>query len=236
MRLDKFIGNNTQLSRTQIHAAIKQGLVYVNDLLVTKNNAQIKETDKVVVDDQAIEQRKPRYIMLHKPSGYVCANSDSEHPTVLDLLDLPFKHELQIAGRLDLDTTGLVLLTDDGQWNHKITSPKHMHTKSYFITAANPIDSSYINIFANGVMLNGETKPTLPAALSILGSHCAELSICEGKYHQVKRMFAAVGNHVIALHRNRIGSIHLGDLTEGQFRHLSDQEVESFNKTENFGT
>jgi 16S rRNA pseudouridine516 synthase len=235
MRLDKFIGNNTQLSRTQIHAAIKQGLVYVNDLLVTKNNAQIKGTDKVVVDDQAIEQRKPRYIMLHKPSGYVCANSDSEHPTVLDLLDLPFKHELQIAGRLDLDTTGLVLLTDDGQWNHKITSPKHMHTKSYFITAANPIDSSYINIFANGVVLNGETKPTLPAALSILSSHRAELSICEGKYHQVKRMFAAVGNHVIALHRNRIGSIQLGDLTEGQFRHLSNQEVESFNKTESFG-
>ncbi|MFO1387795.1 pseudouridine synthase [Cellvibrio sp.] len=228
MRLDKFIGNNTQLSRTQIHAAIKQGIVYVNDVLVTKTNTQIKDTDKVMVDDQVIEPRKPRYLMLHKPAGYVCANTDSEHPTVLDLVDAPFKHELQIAGRLDVDTTGLVLLTDDGQWNHKITSPKHMHTKNYLVTTANPIEDSYIKIFADGVILKGETKLTLPAELKVLDKHHAELSICEGKYHQVKRMFAAVGNHVIALHRNRIGSVYLGDLPAGQFRYLTTQEVESF--------
>ena len=228
MRLDKFIGNNTQLSRTQIHAAIKQGVVYVNDILVTKTNTQIKDTDKVMVDDQVIEPRKPRYLMLHKPAGYVCANTDSEHPTVLDLVDAPFKHELQIAGRLDVDTTGLVLLTDDGQWNHKITSPKHMHTKNYLVTTANPIEDSYIKIFADGVILKGETKLTLPAELKVLDKHHAELSICEGKYHQVKRMFAAVGNHVIALHRNRIGSVYLGDLPAGQFRYLTTQEVESF--------
>lgn len=228
MRLDKFIGNNTQLSRTQIHAAIKQGIIYVNDVLVTKTNTQIKDTDKVVVDDQVIEPRKPRYLILHKPAGYVCANTDSEHPTVLDLVGAPFKHELQIAGRLDVDTTGLVLLTDDGQWNHKITSPKHMHTKNYLVTTANPIEDSYIKIFADGVMLKGETKLTLPAELKVLDKHHAELSICEGKYHQVKRMFAAVGNHVIALHRNRIGSVYLGDLPAGQFRYLTTQEVESF--------
>ena len=228
MRLDKFIGNNTQLSRTQIHAAIKQGIIYVNDVLVTKTNTQIKDTDKVVVDHQVVEPRKPRYLMLHKPAGYVCANSDSEHPTVLDLVNAPFKHELQIAGRLDVDTTGLVLLTDDGQWNHKITSPKHMHSKNYLVTTANPIEDSYIKIFADGVMLKGETKLTLPAELKVLDKHHAELSICEGKYHQVKRMFAAVGNHVVALHRNRIGSVYLGDLPAGQFRYLTTQEVESF--------
>jgi len=228
MRLDKFIGNNTELSRTQIHTAIKQGLVYVNDQVVVKNNTHIKDADKVVLDDQIIVPRKPRYFMLHKPAGYVCANSDSEHPTVLDLLDLPFKHELQIAGRLDLDTTGLVLLTDDGQWNHKITSPKHMHTKSYLVTTANPIESTYTKIFADGLMLKGETRKTLSADLSIFDTHHAGLRICEGKYHQVKRMFAAVGNHVIALHRNRIGSIYLGDLPSGQFRQLSTEEIESF--------
>lgn len=228
MRLDKFIGNNTQLSRTQIHAAIKQGIVYVNDVLVTKTNTQIKDTDKIVVDDQVIEPRKPRYLMLHKPAGYVCANTDSEHPTVLDLVNAPFKHELQIAGRLDVDTTGLVLLTDDGQWNHKITSPKHVHSKNYLVTTANPIEDSYIKIFADGVMLKGETKLTLPAELKVFDKHHAELSICEGKYHQVKRMFAAVGNHVVALHRNRIGSVYLDDLPTGQFRYLTTQEVESF--------
>jgi 16S rRNA pseudouridine516 synthase len=228
MRLDKFIGNNTSLSRTHIHAAMKQGLISVNDQLITATNARISESDKVIVDGQLIQPRLPRYLMLHKPAGYVCANSDSEHPTVLDLVDLPFKHELQIAGRLDLDTTGLVLLTDDGNWNHKITSPKRMHTKSYLVTTANAIDNTYLAIFAQGILLKGETKKTLPAELVILDSHHARLNICEGKYHQVKRMFAAVGNHVVALHRERIGAINIDTLPAGQFRHLNAEEIASF--------
>lgn len=228
MRLDKFIGNNSQLSRTQIHAAIKQGLILVNDQIVTTTKAQIEENDKVVCKGELIAPREPRYLMLHKPAGYVCANSDSEHPTVLDLLDVPFKHELQIAGRLDLDTTGLVLLTDDGGWNHRITSPRHKHTKSYLVTTANPIDENYIALFAEGVLLNGETKKTLPAELVILDSHRARLDICEGKYHQVKRMFAAVGNHVLALHRERIGSINIANLLPGQYRQLNTDEIASF--------
>ena len=105
MRLDKFIGNNTELSRTQIHIAIKQGLISINDIPVAKTNAHIQDGDKVVFDGKLIEERKARYLMLHKPAGYVSANSDSEHPTVLDLIDMPFKQELQIVGRLDLDTT-----------------------------------------------------------------------------------------------------------------------------------
>ncbi|GGY71116.1 pseudouridine synthase [Cellvibrio zantedeschiae] len=231
MRLDKFIGNNSELSRTQIHIAIKQGLITVNDQLINKTNTQINTGDKVICNGEIIEERKLRYLMLHKPAGYVSANSDSEHPTLLDLIDLPFKHELQIAGRLDLDTTGLVLLTDDGQWNHKITSPKHMHTKSYLVTTVNAITKDLIVSFAEGLLLKGETKKTLPAELSILDSHQARLSICEGKYHQVKRMFAAVGNHVIALHRERIGAIHLDDnLQPGKFRSLTSDEIASFEK------
>ncbi len=231
MRLDKFIGNNAELSRTQIHIAIKQGLIFVNDQLVSKTNTHINNGDKIIYDGQLIEERKLRYLMLHKPAGYVCANSDSEHPTVLDLIDLPFKNELQIAGRLDLDTTGLVLLTDDGQWNHKITSPKHLHTKSYLVTTANVITENTITIFAEGLLLNGEAKHTLPAKLEILDSHLARLIICEGKYHQVKRMFAAVGNHVIALHRECIGEIDLdASLQSGQFRALTVDEINSFEK------
>jgi len=231
MRLDKFIGNNTELSRTQIHIAIKQGLIFINDNPVVKTNAQIKAGDKVVFDSKLIEERKPRYLMLHKPAGYVSANSDSEHPTVLDLIDLPFKQELQIVGRLDLDTTGLILLTDDGQWNHRITSPKHLHTKSYLVTTADAIDESAKVLFAKGVLLKGETKPTLAAELTILSSHQARLSICEGKYHQVKRMFAAIGNHVVNLHRERIGAIFLDvDLPPGKFRPLTSDEIASFEK------
>jgi 16S rRNA pseudouridine516 synthase len=229
MRLDKFIGNNTDLSRTQIHIAIKQGLILVNDNPVSKTNTRINDSDKVFLDGKLIEARKAHYLMLHKPAGYVSANSDSEHLTALDLIDLPFKHELQIVGRLDVDTTGLLLLTDDGQWNHKITSPKHMHTKSYLVTTAVLIDESAKTIFAEGVLLKGETKTTLPAELVILDSHLARLSICEGKYHQVKRMFVAIGNHVVALHRERIGNIVLDkNLSSGQFRALTDDEIASF--------
>lgn len=231
MRLDKFIGNNTELSRTQIHIAIKQGLIFINDNSVAKTNAQIMDGDKVVFDGKLIEERKARYLMLHKPAGYVSANSDSEHPTVLDLIDLPFKQELQIVGRLDLDTTGLILLTDDGQWNHKITSPKHLHTKSYLVTTSDVIDESAKALFLEGVLLKGETKPTLAAELTILSSHQARLSICEGKYHQVKRMFAAIGNHVVGLHRERIGAIGLdADLPLGKFRPLTSDEIASFEK------
>lgn len=231
MRLDKFIGNNTELSRTQIHIAIKQGLILINDLPVSKTNARMNDGDKVLYNGQLIEERKTRYLMLHKPAGYVSANSDSEHPTVLDLIDLPFKHELQIVGRLDADTTGLILLTDDGQWNHKITSPKHLHTKSYLVTTADVIAETVKSIFAEGVLLKGETKTTLPAELTIIDSHHARLDICEGKYHQVKRMFAAIGNHVTALHRERIGHIHLdANLLPGQFRALNADEIASFEK------
>ena len=229
MRLDKFIGNNTELSRTQIHIAIKQGLILVNEIAVSKTNARINDDDKVIFDGQLIEARKARYLMLHKPAGYVSANTDSEHPTVLDLIDVPFKSELQIVGRLDADTTGLLLLTDDGQWNHKVTSPKHMHTKSYKVTTADPIPLSAKAIFEQGVLLKGESKITLPAELTLIESHKARLSICEGKYHQVKRMFAAIGNHVIALHRERIGEIYLdNNLLPGKCRALTADEIASF--------
>lgn len=230
IRLDKFIGNNSQLSRSQIHTAIKQGLITVNGEAITKTNAKILESDFVCINDQLVEIRVPRYIALYKPEGYVCANSDGEHPTVIDLLELPFKHELQIAGRLDLDTTGLVLLTDDGDWNHKVTSPSHSHTKTYRITTADPIDMKCIDLFDEGILLRNETKKTLPAKLSILDSHSARLDICEGKYHQVKRMFAAVGNRVITLHRERIGCVSLDNLLPRQYRDLTNEEIASFGK------
>lgn len=228
MRLDKFLSQNTDYSRSLIQHAIKAGRVTVNDVAAKKGDQKLSGSEVITLDGKAIEALQARYLMLHKPLGYVCANSDSEHPVVVDLINLPRWQELQIVGRLDIDTTGLVLLTDDGQWNHRITSPRHECKKTYKVTTAEPIDSSVIEVFARGVQLHGEKAPTLPAQLELLSAREARLHIHEGKYHQVKRMFAATGNHVVGLHREAIGSIQLDPmLSEGQYRPLTTDEIQS---------
>src|SRR5699024_3382527 len=154
------------------------------------------------------------------------ASHDALHPTVFYFIDEPASQKLHIAGRLDIDTTGLVLLTDDGQWSHRITSPKHHCCKTYLVTVAEPLTPDKIKIFADGLLLQGEKQPTKPAVLDIIAPYCARLTISEGRYHQVKRMFAAVGNHVTALHRQQIGDIKL-DIEAGQYRPLTEQEIAS---------
>ncbi len=228
MRLDKFVSQCTDFSRAQTHQAIKQGRISVDDLIAHKADLKLTGSETVLLDGQIVAPKAIRYLMLHKPVGYICANSDGQHPVVIDLLDLPHRQELQIVGRLDIDTTGLVLLTDDGQWNHRITSPRHECQKTYRVTTANPIDSEVIDLFAQGVQLHGEKAPTRPAQLELLAPHEARLRIHEGKYHQVKRMFAAVGNRVTGLHREAIGTIALdANLPEGAYRHLTSDEIQS---------
>lgn len=228
MRLDKFIGQCTDHSRTQIHQAIKAGRIVVDGIIATKADLKLNGREIVLMDNQPVALTPLRYLMLHKPAGYLCANSDAQHPVVLDLLDLPQKQGLQIVGRLDIDTTGLVLLTDDGQWNHRITSPRHECQKIYRVHTADVIDNEVIALFAQGVQLHGEKALTRPAHLELAGPCEARLSIHEGKYHQVKRMFAATGNRVIGLHREAIGAIQLdATLAEGGYRHLTQQEIES---------
>lgn len=228
MRIDKFIGNNTELSRTLIHVAIKRGQVQRNGETIHKTNASMDTQDVITLNEQIVNAIHTRYIMLHKPSSYVCANTDNQYPTVLDLLDLPRKNTLQIAGRLDVDTTGLVLITDDGHWNHLVTSPKKLCTKCYLVTTADAIRDDTAAIFCEGLLLHNETKPTLPAQLTMIHSHQARLEIQEGKYHQVKKMFAAVGNKVVSLHRERIGVIELdAELKPGEYRELTTTEISS---------
>lgn len=226
MRLDKFLSSNSDLTRSRIQVAIKQGQVCVDGITAKKGEQKITGQELITLNDAVIAPLQIRYLMLHKPSGYVCANSDSEHPTVLDLLDLPHKHSLQIVGRLDLDTTGLVLLTDDGDWNHKITSPRRQCHKVYRVTTADPIAETTASQFLAGVQLHGESNLTLPAQLTQIDTHNALLSIQEGKYHQVKRMFAALGNKVVQLHRLSIGNIQLdADLAPSQYRPLTSDEI-----------
>ncbi|OZB38783.1 MAG: 16S rRNA pseudouridine(516) synthase [Alishewanella sp. 34-51-39] len=228
MRLDKFICDCTGLTRTQAGKSIRQGLVSINGEPVKQAARQVSVTDQVELDGEPLQLIGPRYIMLHKPAGYVCANDDPEHPIVFTLLDEPLVERLHTVGRLDLDTTGLLLLTDDGQWSHRLTSPKHHVAKTYRVWTADPIPADAIAQFAAGVMLRGEKEPTKPAQLELVATHEALLTIHEGRYHQVKRMFAAIGNKVERLHRERIGALQLpADLAEGEYRSLSERELQT---------
>jgi 16S rRNA pseudouridine516 synthase len=228
MRLDKFICHGTGLSRQQVQRAVRAGNVTVNNNVIRKADQQIDVDDIVKLDGETIEQRKPRYFMLHKPEGYVCANSDGNYPVVLDLLDEDWLDSLQIVGRLDLDTTGLVLLTDDGQWNHRMTAPSRHCSKCYRVKLQMPLSAIAAEQLRGGVLLDNEKKPTQPAQLECVAEqeNIWLLTIHEGKYHQVKRMFAAVGNHVLELHRERIGSISLDlALASGEYRALTAAEI-----------
>jgi len=228
MRLDKFISSATDLTRSQVRRAVKAGLVTVNGNSGVRVSDQVTETDTVCLERQQLPFPGPRYFMLHKPIGVVSATKDSDNPTVIDLLDEPNKEQLQIAGRLDIDTTGLVLITDDGQWNHRVTSPRRDCQKTYYVTTVSDISPETGERFAEGVQLDGEKRPTLPAQLDLLYSNEARLTISEGKYHQVKRMFAAVGNRVESLHRERIGDIHLDpSLEPGEYRPLTQTEIDA---------
>lgn len=194
-------------------------------MIINSAAFSLSADDSVTLDAQALTISGPQYFMLYKPSGYICATTDSDHPTVLDLIE-DNAEKLSIAGRLDKDTTGLVLLSDDGQWIHKIISPRRACTKTYIATLDAAITPDVIRQFENGITLRNETKPTLPASLNSLDGRTVEVSIVEGKYHQVKRMFAACGLHVVSLHRVQIGTIKLDEtLSPGEYRRLTETEI-----------
>lgn len=227
-RLDKFISSLTPLSRSMARRAILAGEVSVNGQILRDAAAKVSATDLVRYRNDPLEAPAPRYLMLHKPVGVICATEDGSHRTVIDLLTEPWRFALHVAGRLDIDTTGLVLLTDDGDWSHRVTSPRHKQPKQYHVTTADRIDPAWRQPFAEGLLLQGEDKPTLPAELDILDDHHANLTLHEGRYHQVKRMFAAMGTRVTALHRYAIGSLTLdADLPPGAYRTLTPEEVAS---------
>jgi len=230
MRLDKYLCQNTNLTRSNAKKAISSGQVSVNSECVKNTAFKVKPDDKVLYFNEPVSILGYRYLMLNKPLGYICSTQDEIHPSVLNLIDVDKPERLHIVGRLDVDTTGLVLITDDGQWSHRITSPKNNCQKTYQVDLAENIDVGVIEIFKQGLLLNNEKKSTLPAQLIIQAKQKALLSIQEGRYHQVKRMFAAVGNHVETLHRVSIGAITLdSQLADGEWRYLTEDEITSIN-------
>ena len=229
MRLDKFLSQQLGISRALIARELRAKRVTVDGEVVKSGAHKLTPEQEVAFDGQVLEQiHGPRYFMLHKPEGYVCSTDDPDHSTILYFIEEPLAEKLHAAGRLDLDTTGLVLLTDDGQWSHRITSPKHQCDKTYLVTLEHPLADDTAEQFAQGVQLHGEKDLTKPATLEQLDANVVRLTISEGRYHQVKRMFAAVGNRVVELHRERIGDIVLDeDLDPGEYRPLTEEEIAS---------
>ncbi|MBB1406130.1 16S rRNA pseudouridine(516) synthase RsuA [Pseudoalteromonas sp. NZS127] len=225
-RLDKFISHLAELPRSKARASIKRQAALVNGEVVTAFDFQIKQQDEVVFQGEQLVFLGKRYFMLNKPVGYVSANSDELHKTVFDLIDEPNMSDFHVAGRLDIDTTGLVILTNDGDWSHKITSPKNNKFKTYLVETQEPITDESLEALREGVQLHNEKALTRPAKAERLANYGLRLSICEGKYHQVKRMLAAVDNKVVELHREQIGNIKLDEnLAAGEYRLLTAEEV-----------
>lgn len=229
MRLDRFLSNLHQLNRQTARQLLASGRVRVDGAVVCDGLCEVSQFSRIEVDSELQQAGKPaRYFMLHKPIGVVSATEHEQHRTVLDLLDEPDKAELHLAGRLDLNTSGLLLITNDGQWSRRLTEPRSRLGKVYRVTTEQPITAEYIEVFARGLYFAYEDLTTLPAELVILDSHSALLTLHEGRYHQVKRMFGHFQNKVIGLHRLSMGAIQLDpELLPGQYRPLSPAEIAS---------
>lgn len=226
MRLDKFLCKMNLGTRSRTKAFIRQGLVKVNGFLIKSPDFQVdEEKDQVTFQGEILRYQKFHYFMLNKPAGTVSATADRNERTVLELLGQDLSKGLFPVGRLDKDTEGLLLITDDGDLAHHLLSPKRHVGKTYLVTAEHPLTLSDIAALEEGMDI-GEKKPTLPASVQRLSEKELLLTIHEGKFHQVKRMLQAVGNQVIALKRVGFGPLKLDEgLKSGEYRKLSEQEV-----------
>ena len=234
MRLDKFISKATELSRKDCKKILHAGEVTVNGEVVKDSSLHIDEVDDDIewAGEPLSVAMGNRYLLLYKPEGFECTLKPKEWPIVTDLIDVPQLGSLRIAGRLDVDTTGALLLSDDGGFLHRVTSPKHHVAKVYELTLAEPMTEAQqafaIKELAKGIMLEDEYDKTKPAELSFSDATHAKLVLTEGKYHQVKRMMGYFGNKVIELHRASIGNITLAGLEKGESRFLTAEEIDQF--------
>ncbi|MDC7694571.1 pseudouridine synthase [Asticcacaulis sp. DXS10W] len=226
MRLIKLLANLGYGSRKEVQKYIRMGIVTDAEGNVLKDDAKTAHED-IRFNERALDPAHGVVLMLNKPTGYVCSLKD-KGKLVYELLPHRFserKPVLSTVGRLDSDTSGLLLFTDDGDYLHRIISPKNHVAKIYEVTLARPLEGHEAAIFASGeLMLESEKTPLKPATMEQTGEKTARLTLYEGRYHQVRRMFAAVGNHVEALHRAQMGDLTLGDLRPGKWRLLTTAE------------
>ncbi|MDC0088217.1 pseudouridine synthase [Akkermansiaceae bacterium] len=224
MKLSRFLIHHTPHGKKEVRRLLAAGRVCVEGTLEKDSQYEIGDFTQVTLDGVSLRENKAVYLMLNKPAGYLSATTDPEHPTVMELIDEP--ETLHIAGRLDRASTGLLLLTNDGKWSRRLTEPKEDVPKVYLVETSEPIAADTGEKFQQGIYFAYEDLTTQPAELEVIHPHQAKLTIYEGRYHQIKRMFHAVGNNVKALHRLSVGNIHLGDdLAVGEYRHLKPEEV-----------
>lgn len=227
MRLDKYLTNQGIGSRSQVKELIKSKKVFVNNILENKPEIHIDENNDIVsLDGVNLEYNKFYYYMLNKPPGVLTAVKDNNYKTVMDIMDVTPKEGLFPVGRLDKDTEGLLLITNDGELSHNLLSPKKHVNKTYYVELNGELIDSDIDLFAKGLDI-GEKNITKPAKLEILsGRNRAYITITEGKYHQVKRMFQAIGLTVTFLKRISMGSLILDkNLKSGGYRKLTEEEI-----------
>lgn len=205
------------------------GKILVDGIVVTERGYEVSDFNHVEVDGtQYNTPQQAHYIMLNKPQGILSATKDSQHKTAIDLITEGFKNQLHIAGRLDRSSTGLLILTNDGTWSRRLTEPKEKIPKRYQVTTEFAISKETAQRFAEGIYFRYENLTTSPAQLELINAHECILTIYEGRYHQIKRMFTAVGNRVVKLHRLSMGEIELDkNLTPGAYRALTLEEVGS---------
>lgn len=228
MRLDKFICKHTPYSHRHSRLLIAAGRVRVGEQVVTDGKQWVDRFVDIWLDDTRLQGCPAHYLMLHKPPGYLSATEDPQHPTVMELLPERLHPYLHIGGRLDRSTSGLLILTNDGLWSRRLTEPGRKTPKVYRVTTAYPIAPDTEQRFAEGIYLAYENLTTSPARLELLAPCEVRLTIYEGRYHQVKRMFAQVGNRVVGLHRESMGEIELdSSLAPGEYRGLTEAEIAS---------
>lgn len=235
LRLDRLLANLGYGSRREVQALVASGEVVLDGVALSKADMKITLSrdlsDRMTVSGKRLDPPPGMIVMLHKPTGVTCSHKEAGD-LVYDLLPRRWRDRdpaLSTVGRLDKETSGLLLLTDDGMLLHKIISPKKHVAKRYRAGLARPLKGDEGAIFASGeLMLEGDDKPLAPAALEVVSPTEALLTITEGRYHQVRRMFAAVGNHVETLHRDRIGGLEIpADLAPGKLRIMTDAEIEA---------
>ncbi|WP_140987109.1 pseudouridine synthase [Asticcacaulis tiandongensis] len=228
MKLIRHLANLGYGSRKDVQKLLRMGVFTDAEGNRLTDNSDVAH-EQLLYKGKPLDPAQGMVLMLHKPTGYVCSTKDRGQ-LVYELLPPRFserKPALSSVGRLDADTSGLLLFTDDGQYLHKIISPKNHVPKVYEVTLARPIEGHEATIFASGaLLLESETTPLKPAEMTQTGEKTARLTLHEGRYHQVRRMFAAVGNHVEALHRSHVGHLGLGTLKAGQWRLLAAAEAE----------
>ena len=225
-RLDKVIGSQTSYSRKDVKELIRKKRIKVNDEIVLKSDIKIDPNNDIIsVDNKVLIIKKYVYLMLNKPKGYVSATEDKNDKTVLDLVPEEYRHrDLFPAGRLDKDTTGLMIITDDGTFAHNILSPGKHISKTYNVTIDIPMTEEMVQGFKDGVQLiDGECKT---ASLEITGQYTGVVILTEGRYHQIKRMFGCYKAKVIELERIAMGNFYLPeDLAQGECREFTEEEL-----------